>query len=117
MTLITNPNFIDQIVRALGAENRFDPADMPTLNLFIELELRHLVDAALKYAGKDRRDVLQLADVVEGAREIGHPEFYPEETCPYAWKESREEDRLWSSEQLLEEEMGALEGPMRGPLL
>jgi histone H3/H4 len=68
MTYITNPNFIDRIIRAAQADSRFDHADLPTLNTLVELELRHLLEAAFKFMDKDGRDVIAVADVVLAAK-------------------------------------------------
>jgi histone H3/H4 len=77
MTQITNPNFIDSIIKKAQAEGRFDNADISTLNLLVELETRHLIETAFKFMDKDRRDIIALADVVAAARELGHTELIP----------------------------------------
>lgn len=77
MTQITNPNFIDSIIRKARAEGRFEHADIPTLNLLVELETRHLIETALKFMDKDRRDTITLADVVTAAKDLGHAELMP----------------------------------------
>jgi histone H3/H4 len=81
MTYINNPNFSDRIVKAARAEGRFDHTDVQTLNVLVELETRHLLEAAFKFMEKDRRDVIALADVVAAARELGHGELIAESNC------------------------------------
>ncbi len=81
MAQITNPNFIDSIIKKAQAEGRFDHADISTLNLFVELETRHLIETAFKFMEKDRRDIITLSHVVTASRELGHTELMPESTC------------------------------------
>lgn len=68
MTYITNPNFIDRIIRAAKADSRFEHADVPTLNTLVEFELRHLLETAFKFMHKDGRDVIAVADVIAAAK-------------------------------------------------
>lgn len=77
MTQITNPNFIDSIISKVQADARFEHTDIPTLNLFVELETRHLIETALKFMDKDRRDTITLTDVVIAAKDLGHGELMP----------------------------------------
>lgn len=75
MTYLTNLNFVDHIIKAQRAEALFGPAEVQTLGVLIEIETRHLIEAAFKFMDKDRRDVIGLEDVAEAARENGHSQL------------------------------------------
>lgn len=75
MTYLTNPNFVDHIIKSQGAEALFGPAEVQSLGLLIEMETRLLLETAFKFMDKDRRDVIKLEDVAEAARENGHAQL------------------------------------------
>lgn len=72
MTYLTNPNFVDSIIKSQKLEALFGPAEVQSLKLLIEMETRLLLETAFKFMDKDRRDVINLEDVAEAARENGH---------------------------------------------
>lgn len=63
MTYLTNPNFVDHIIKSQGAEALFGPAEVQTLGLLIDMEARHLLETAFRFMDKDRRDVIRIDDV------------------------------------------------------
>lgn len=69
MTLFTNPNFIDHIVKSQGAEALVGQEHYALLQTLIECETRLLLETALKFMRRDRRDELSSEDVVHAARE------------------------------------------------
>lgn len=75
MTLFTNPNFIDHIVKSQAADPLIAQDQYALLQTLIELETRHLVETALKFMRRDRRDVISADDVVQAARENMHGEM------------------------------------------
>ena len=60
MTYLTNPNFVDCIIKAQKAEALFGPAEVQSLGLLIEMETRLLLETAFKFMDKDRRDVISI---------------------------------------------------------
>lgn len=103
MIYLTNPNFADNIISAAKAEGRFEHTEIPVLNLVIECELRHLIEAAMKYMGRDRRDVIIASDVADAAREIGHIDLAPEINSFVNSASSCAVDREYKTEDLLEQ--------------
>jgi hypothetical protein len=75
MTLFTNPNFIDHIVKSLGAEAVIDQDNFAALQAFIELETRLLLETSLRFMRKDRREQLAVEHVEEAAKENGHADL------------------------------------------
>lgn len=63
MTYLTNPNFVDFIIKSQKAEALFGPAEVQSLGMLIEIETRLLLEMAFKFMDKDRRDVISLEDV------------------------------------------------------
>jgi histone H3/H4 len=75
MTLFTNPNFIDHIVKSQAADSLIGQEHYALLQTLIELETRHLLETALKFMRRDRRDALSAEDLVQAAREQHHGEM------------------------------------------
>lgn len=63
MTYLTNPNFVDCIIKSQKAEALFGPAEVQSLGMLIEMETRLVLEMAFKFMDKDRRDVISLEDV------------------------------------------------------
>ncbi len=72
MTLFTNPNFIDHIVKSQAADLDITQDQYPTLQTLIELETRLLVETAIKFMRSDRRDSLNIQDITLAAKENMH---------------------------------------------
>jgi len=68
MTLFTNPNFIDHIVKTQGAEPVIDQEQYASLQTYIELETRLLLQTAIKFMRKDRRDEISQDDIELAAK-------------------------------------------------
>jgi histone H3/H4 len=68
MTLFTNPNFIDHIVKSQGADEAIPQEHYTSLQTLIELETRLLLENALKFMHRDRRDTLSLQDIENAAK-------------------------------------------------
>lgn len=60
MTLFTNPNFIDHIVKSQGAADHIDQQHYPAIQTLVELETRLLLETAIKFMRHSRRDTLTL---------------------------------------------------------
>jgi hypothetical protein len=60
MTLFTNPNFIDHIVRSQGVDLIIDQDHYPSIQTLIEIETRLILETAAKFMRRDRRDFLSL---------------------------------------------------------
>jgi hypothetical protein len=58
MTLFTNPNFIDHIVKSQAADTVITQENYVLLQTLVEMETRLLIETALKFMRKDRRDAL-----------------------------------------------------------
>jgi histone H3/H4 len=68
MTLFTNPNFIDHIVKSQAADSAITQDQYVLLQTLVEMETRLLIETALKFMRKDRRDSLNSEDVSLAAR-------------------------------------------------
>jgi histone H3/H4 len=110
MTYLTNPNFADNIIRSAGGEGRFDSAEIPALNLLVEFEMRHLLETAIKFMGKDRRDTVVLGDIVSAAKELGHGDVCPDSNFHQNSESACLPSRPFKSEDFLKEELQELEG-------
>jgi histone H3/H4 len=75
MTLFTNPNFIDHIVKSQAADLHITQEHYAVLQTLIELETRLLVETAIKFMRRDRRDALITEDVALAAKENLHSEM------------------------------------------
>jgi|GWRWMinimDraft_6_1066014.scaffolds.fasta_scaffold184382_1 histone H3/H4 len=72
MTLFTNPNFIDHIVKSQAADLDITQEQYPILQTLVELETRLLVETAIKFMRNDRRDSLNIEDISLAAKENMH---------------------------------------------
>ena len=72
MTLFTNPNFIDHIVKSQAADLDITQEQYPILQTLVELETRLLVETAIKFMRNDRRDSLNIEDITLAAKENMH---------------------------------------------
>jgi histone H3/H4 len=72
MTLFTNPNFIDHIVKSQAADLDITQDQYPILQTLIELETRLLIETAIKFMRNDRRDSLHIEDITLAAKENMH---------------------------------------------
>jgi histone H3/H4 len=68
MTLFTNPNFIDHIVKSQAADSVITQDQYVLLQTLVEMETRLLIETALKFMRVDRRDSLNSEDVSLAAR-------------------------------------------------
>ena len=75
MTLFTNPNFIDYLIKSQGADRLIPQQYYPSLQMLIELETRLLLEAAIKFMRRDRRDTVSLHDVLQATHHLNHPEM------------------------------------------
>lgn len=121
MTLFTNPNFIDHIVKSLGAETLIEQENFAALQALIELETRLLLESALRFMRKDRREQLAVEHVEEGARHNGHADLtvYYQRGRFTALPQSElilREDKLYSEpEDLFREEIRILSSAVMEP--
>ena len=75
MTLFTNSNFIHHIVQTQGVDSNLDKQNYPVLQTLIELETRLLIETAIKFMRRDRRDTLSLEDIEAALREQGQQDL------------------------------------------
>lgn len=75
MTLFTNPNFIDHIVKSQATDSLIGQEHYALLQTLIEFETRLLVETALKFMRRDRRDTLSADDIAQAAKENMHAEM------------------------------------------
>lgn len=75
MTLFTNPNFIDHIVKSQAADLDISQDQYPMLQTLIEFETRLLIETAIKFMRNDRRDSLNIEDITLAAKENMHTEM------------------------------------------
>ena len=73
MTLFTNPNFIDYLIRSQGADRLIPQEHYPALQLLVELETRTLLENAIKFMRNERRHTLTPHDITLAAQLINHP--------------------------------------------
>lgn len=83
MTLFTNPNFIDHIVKSQAADSVITQDQYVLLQTLVEMETRLLIETALKFMRKDRRDSLNSEDVSLAARENMHGEMVLSQRAEY----------------------------------
>lgn len=83
MTLFTNPNFIDHIVKSQAADSVITQDQYVLLQTLVEMETRLLIETALKFMRKDRRDSLSSEDVSLAARENMHGEMVLSQRAEY----------------------------------
>jgi len=111
MTLFTNPNFIDHIVRSQGLQLAIEQEHFPSLQTLIELETRNILETATKFMRRDRRDAISLQDVELAAREHSHNDMIVAPFGSYLSKEELivKEDKMYASpSKLMEEQLKAL---------
>ncbi len=75
MTLFTNPNFIDYLIKSQGADRLIDQEHYPSMQMLIEFETRLVLETAAKFMRRDRRDALSAEDVQLAARNLSHSEM------------------------------------------
>ena len=69
MSLFTNPNFIDQIIKSQGGEELIMQEQYVLLQTYIEIETRHCIESAIKHMHQDRKDAIDFEDVEQGAKD------------------------------------------------
>lgn len=114
MTLFTNPNFIDHIVRSQNAERAIDQSHYSLLQSFIEIETRSVLELAFRYMVNSRRDSILDEDVLAAARDLHHitlPVSLPANPA------KPQEDTLLTTRQLFDRETELLSAFQSHPRL
>ena len=70
MTLFTNPNFIDCLIKAQGGDRLIPQHHYPALQMLVELETRLLLENAIKFMRRDRRHALTPHDMALAAQQL-----------------------------------------------
>lgn len=68
MTLFTNPNFIDHIIKSQAADPLITQDTYAEIQALIEIETRLLIETAIKTMDNDRQDSLTLEHVLLAAK-------------------------------------------------
>lgn len=113
MTLFTNSNFIHHIVNSQGLETSFEKQHDPALQTLIELETRLIVETAIRFMRRDRRDILSLEDIELALREHNHQDLVVTPYGTYSAKDEfivKEDPVIASPAALMKEQLDLMDG-------
>lgn len=121
MTLFTNSNFIHHIVNSQGLETNIDKEYYATLQTLVELQTRLVLETAIKFMRKDRRDVLTLEDIELAIKEHNHQDLVITPYGTYSNKDQYivKDDKMYTSPSALMEQQLKMLGnrELEGPRL